>query len=363
MKKVEEIKGVYITDTAYVVKIRKQSKTGTISTSKSFRFYKSEQSKRDALREALAYQEVELESIQTHGIAAKQNINIITLSDVLDDYYSSPDCLGLKSRIQEQNKIKNLQLTKLANKPIAKLSQMDYDKLQTTMQEAGRQNSTIQRYQNTISVAIKLFNRKYGAGIPQPDFKPLKVANRRTETISKSEFETVLQHIKQEPTKTILECLFYSGARRSEITNLRIEYLKKDDKGLLSATLPTSKNDDPRHLFFNAYCSKKLEQQIGGRKTGFVFLWNGEHVNKDLATRAWVRARNIASKDNPDLAKYTVHTLRHSWITRLVNNTDLNILQIQALTAHKTTSMVKRYYQARHETMKENISDFLESDL
>ncbi len=108
---------------------------------------------------------------------------------------------------------------------------------------------------------------------------------------------------------TIIQLLWDSGARISEVTNLKIENFDSIQKFL---TLKNTKNHQDRIIPITEDMTRRLEKLISGRREGYIFRGRGENPMSRLSAYLALKRRVVASGVNKNIRP---HTFRHHWIT------------------------------------------------
>ena len=123
-----------------------------------------------------------------------------------------------------------------------------------------------------------------------------------------------------------------TAMRRAEIA--RLEW-RDIDIAKRRAIVRRSKNGTRRAVPLSRGAVAVLE--FVAHRTGSVF-----RVSADSISQHWARARDaLGIKD------LHFHDLRHESISRLFERTDLDMLEIKAISGHKTTAMLARYTHLR----------------
>lgn len=123
-----------------------------------------------------------------------------------------------------------------------------------------------------------------------------------------------------------------SAMRRSEILSLRWPDVFLDERFV---RLHDSKNGEPRDVPLSTQAAVTLSA-LPRNPDGRVFPITGEALKK-----AFTRACERASLENLHF-----HDLRHEATSRIATRLD-NILELSAVTGHKTVQMLNRYYHPR----------------
>jgi integrase/recombinase XerD len=151
--------------------------------------------------------------------------------------------------------------------------------------------------------------------------------------------------------KAILELLYSSGLRASELCRLTLEDWEVDQiriqqgKGRKTRTIPTTK--EATH-WINSYISL-----YRGRKKGLLFLTlQGKKLNRDtlrLMIKQYVKKTNIRS--------ITTHSIRHACATHLFER-GANLRLIQEVLGHSTIASTQRYTHLSSSAMQSQFKEF-----
>lgn len=131
-----------------------------------------------------------------------------------------------------------------------------------------------------------------------------------------------------------IEMLIYTGARLSEITSLKWEYIDFENKRI---NLPDSKTGF-KVIPLSEYAIKLLKE-IPDNKAGYVFKGIGVTGHIVCVKRAW---RRILERAGLAESKWRIHDLRHSFASQAVSN-GVSLPLVGAMLGHKTPQTTARY--------------------
>lgn len=154
------------------------------------------------------------------------------------------------------------------------------------------------------------------------------VPKGRTRRLKPGEEEKLLK-AAPEGFALVIRFALVSAMRRSEISDLRWENV---DLKRRVVVLPNTKNDEVRSVPLAPDALKTLKT-LHPRAEGSVF-----NLKPNSFTQNMIKARHEAGIDD-----LTFHDLRHEAISRLFEDTDLDMMEIRAITGHKTLQMLARY--------------------
>lgn len=202
-------------------------------------------------------------------------------------------------------------------------------------------------------VAIKIFFRfLLGRGITQTDPAEVltlpRVERYLPETLNELQVQGLLeslngQHDLQPRNRAMIELLYASGLRISELTNARLENLdlaqgviRVTGKGNKTRLVPVgSKAREALETYLRVERPKLVSKRSGSE----VFL--SRHGKKLTTSRIWQIVKAAAAAAGLDQNVYP-HLLRHSFATHLLSNgADLRV--IQELLGHADISTTQIY--------------------
>jgi integrase/recombinase XerD len=207
--------------------------------------------------------------------------------------------------------------------------------------QAGRSRS----YQNQAVNALKLyyrtqFNRNIGLDValrPKPERKLPNV-------LSQDEVRRLLTSFLNQKHKTIFYLIYSGGLRISEAAGLRLQDI---DSSRSVIRIRNSKGAKDREIPLSAKALEQLRTYYREYKPG-EYLFEGQSGGP-YSTRSIQALFRRALKDTGIRKKATVHTLRHSYATHLLENgTDIRI--IQELLGHRSSKTTELYTYVSRQT-------------
>ena len=155
--------------------------------------------------------------------------------------------------------------------------------------------------------------------------------------------------------KAILELLFSTGLRVSEIANLKIEQvnLKRDEFTV------RGKGDKPRLVFLSENAKNAIKKYLDKRLdlTPFIFVSHdraksGRAEQKAITSRSIERLVERYAKEAGITKKITPHTLRHTFATDLLL-AGADIRSVQSLLGHESITTTQIYTHITDKQLKE----------
>ncbi|MFA5022517.1 MAG: site-specific tyrosine recombinase/integron integrase [Patescibacteria group bacterium] len=189
-----------------------------------------------------------------------------------------------------------------------------------------------------------------------------KMPARQVDFLEGSDLERLLDtplktdelRIIQLRDKAILELLFSTGLRVSELANL-----KKDQINLAKEEFTVRGKGDKLRIVFLANQTKYfLKQYLEGRRDLSPYLLvradkaKGKQEPKNLTPRSIQRLIKKYSKAAGITKKVTPHTMRHSFATDLLIN-GADIRSVQAMLGHSSITTTQIYTHITNQQLKE----------
>ncbi len=158
--------------------------------------------------------------------------------------------------------------------------------------------------------------------------------------------------------KAILELLYASGLRVSELVSLDVNSIDMDSKSIIVL----GKGKKERLVLFGEYAKNALLKYFDVREQ---LLSNDEECDAlflnfrggRLTDRSIRRVVNIHIEDAGLLLKISPHSLRHSFATHMLNN-GADIRDIQEFLGHSSLAATQRYTHVSVQEMLESYDKF-----
>ena len=234
-----------------------------------------------------------------------------------------------------------IRLKAIARRPISQLNMLVLTptKIAEYRDERLKQVSsgTVIRELSYLSSIINHARREWGINIANPVnlVKKPPTPKGRTRILSNEEKVRLMRVLEDAPKNILSIWMPYlvkfaleTAMRQAEICTLMWANVDLDKR---TAYLPITKNGESRYVPLSSAAIKilnELPRSIDGR----VFP-----VNRSSVSVTFTRNARIANVEN-----FRFHDLRHTAITAMAEKLP-NVLELSAVTGHKTLSMLKRY--------------------
>lgn len=209
-------------------------------------------------------------------------------------------------------------------------------------------------YQNQIISAIKLFyNIQLGI---EADFNQIERPIRGRplpEVFSVQEVERLLKSIRSLKGKVMLSLIYACGLRRSELINLRLNSIDSDRKML---KVVEAKGNKDRLVPLPESLIEKLREYYKAYRP-LKWLFEGNERGKQYSATS-LREFFIKAKKSAGLTKkLTLHSLRHSYATHLLEN-GVDLRFIQEMLGHKSSKTTEIYTHVTTKSIEKIRSPF-----
>jgi integrase/recombinase XerD len=191
-------------------------------------------------------------------------------------------------------------------------------------------------YQNQCISGIKKFLMYKGIGMEELEIHRPKKERKLPIVLSVEEVKSILENTRNIKHKTLLSLLYSAGLRIGEALNLKVSDI--DSKRML-IFIDQAKGKKDRYTLLSDNFLKLLRDYYKAY-TPKIYLFEGQYGGQYTHTSAQAVLRKSMFKSNIR-KKATLHSLRHSFATHLLEN-GTDIRYIQELLGHSSpkTTMI-----------------------
>jgi len=233
----------------------------------------------------------------------------------------------------------NKKLLEHANKNPDEIIQQDIKNFLADKMNDRASSSTILFLASIKFAYSSLLQKDPTSGIKRP-----KSEKKIPSVLTKDEVTKLINSSSTSKSKLIIQLLYSSGLRVSELVNLRKQDL---DFNQNTGWVRAGKGKKDRMFFLSKKLVNKLKKYIDKRKDwNFVFSQNSPLTTRNIqkiVQKAAAKA-NINKQVHP-------HTLRHSFATHLMD-AGVDIRKIQILLGHQSISTTQLYTHISNEQLK-----------
>ena len=209
-------------------------------------------------------------------------------------------------------------------------------------------NGAVIRELAFISSIINQARREWGINMtnPVPLVKKPSTPAGRNRILNEAELNRLLEACKPRVKNgniwvyPLVQFALATAMRRGEILGLRWSDINFEKR---TAFIPMTKNGMPRTVPFSSKAIELL-QQLPRSMSGYVYPIEGPTLSASFH-----RARTKAK-----LEDFHFHDIRHMAITRMAEKLP-NLIELSAVSGHKSLAMLKRYYHPNPEQLAEKL--------
>ncbi|MBQ9012626.1 MAG: tyrosine recombinase [Bacilli bacterium] len=244
------------------------------------------------------------------------------------------------------------------NKKIFDLTKEDMQEYVDHLIANGKSNSTISRSAASIKSLYRyLLNKKLAEVNIAEDIKLPKVSRKEPMILTDSEIERLLEQpdtseLKGQRDKTMLEVLYATGIRVTELISLRLE-----DVNLINGFIRVKKKNSERHIPLGKLALKSLKEYMENvrpllirsedEKTLFINT-NGQKMTRQGYWKILKQYKDQAKIDK----EITPHTIRHSFAVHMLEN-GAEVKTVQELLGHTDVASTMLYTQIANMSTKD----------
>ena len=244
-----------------------------------------------------------------------------------------------------------IRLKALARRPIAKLNMVALTPQKIAQHRDERLKeiapATVIRELSYFSSIITYARKEWGININTPVALVARPKNPqgRSRILDAAETNALFEALRPSGRRSIwmlplVRLALETAMRRSELLGLRWEHI---DLGRRTIFLQLTKNGTSRTVPLSTHAIQILTE-IPRNIDGRVFP-----VTHEVVSQAFNRARRQAG-----VKDIRFHDLRHMAITRLAEKLP-NLIELSAVSGHKSLAMLKRYYHPNAELLAEKL--------
>lgn len=283
---------------------------------------------------------VEAEDPEKGENLAKRKTLLLLFRDAAEEYITMLRKTGGNNIHQKHQQLRDHLTPFFGMTSVTKITTEQVDTYKNERLLAGGTKSTIN---SELAVLSHLYSKmkEWGRCMNQPFLcKKFKNQNNKIEVFSAEQCQLLLDSAKEDVdpfTYMFILLGLNTGMRHSEILSLRYEYINYD---MTRIFLPETKTG-ARHQPFPKGLIALLQQHQSTLEepNGWVFPANSKTGHRTYMKKQFARTVERAGLD---VRRYTPHTMRHTAITRLIEDgTPLEV--VRNVSGHKTLQMVMRY--------------------
>jgi integrase len=200
---------------------------------------------------------------------------------------------------------------------------------------------------NLLNRVLKTATMDWGialpGGLPTAQVRKPAKPQGRNRRVSEEEITKILATTESAELRTIIVLAVETGMRRNELASLTWEEI---DLKKQTAHLPKTKTDVPRTVPLSKAAVVALKG-VGPQDDGRIFSLQAESMSQAFERACAPHRANIVG--------VRFHDLRHEATSRLFEK-GLNVMEVAAITGHKTLDMLKRYTHLKAEDLAKKLN-------
>ncbi|MFD2724600.1 tyrosine-type recombinase/integrase [Hyunsoonleella rubra] len=239
------------------------------------------------------------------------------------------------------------------------LKTVNKEEIEGFIYELIQKNKISESYQNQIINAIKAYY-EHALCMPREYYDVQRPKKRLSipNVLSKEEVLKIVQAPKNIKHRAILQTIYGSGLRVSELINLRIVDVHSNEGYLF---IKDSKGKKDRKTILSEHLILLLRDYYKQNKPAY-WLFEGQNGGQYSPTSIRAIFRK-AVKDTNTNPWATVHTLRHSFATHCIEN-NVNMRHLQTMLGHnspKTTEIYTKTIAINNKTVTSPLDSLLKN--
>lgn len=156
-----------------------------------------------------------------------------------------------------------------------------------------------------------------------------------SKTITSDEYRQLIEGARSTRQRLMIEFLYYTGCRVSEMTNARLDWCKVNGHVVYIKIM--GKGRKQREIRIDSYLFDEIRDEFRGQ----VYLFEtsgGKPVRSEYASNQIANlAKSILGR------RVSAHKLRHTWATRMVKANE-PLQAVSAYLGHSTTAITNSFY-------------------
>ncbi len=233
------------------------------------------------------------------------------------------------------------------NKPVEQITKGDVVGYLAHKKEKECNNATL----SLIHASMKYLFKKMLKMNVLEEIKIPKKSKSLPKVLTKDEIRLLFQNTKHGRNRLMLQFMYGSGCRVSEVVKIKVEDLNMKER---TATIRSGKGDKDRFIILSKEWVSDMKRYLDKKKIKSEFVFSKKN-GKNLTTDTIQRIVRKAAKKAGITKHVTPHSLRHSYATHLLE-AGTNIRYIQSLLGHSNLNTTQVYTNVANEQLKKVIS-------
>lgn len=252
---------------------------------------------------------------------------------------------------------------KFCNKKITSITEVDIKKYLKELTNENEEKTSVARNISSLRTFYKfLMIEKIVSNDPMENIELPKLSKRLPNTLDEEDINKLLD-IKlidefSIRNKAMLELMYATGLRVSELVNLKIHDINLDmalvktlGKGSKERIIPIG---DYALYYLKEYMINYRSSMLKKEYNDYLFLNNH---GKQMTRQGFFKILKKIAQENDIKKDFSPHTLRHSFATHLLNH-GADLRSIQELLGHSDISTTQIYTHVSNKQLRNNYDEF-----
>jgi site-specific recombinase XerD len=288
-------------------------------------------------------------TLSNYNVTKIESFNLTTIEDYNDNllkrYIIKKDISGISKSSIEQYVRETKKFLFTINKKACDVTTQDAENyLVTYKYQYGVSNTTLNNMRIFINnFFIFLFNEEVISRNPFDKVTSIKNDTIRDKAISKSEEEKLYAACNNFRDRAILETLFATGCRVSELVNIKI-----NDIDFINKTIDViGKGNKPRTVCISEKALFHIQRYLNNRQINSEYLFVNNHKPFKKLSISGVQSILKSLELKTGLTNIHPHRFRSTFATRLIDS-GMSIQQVSKLLGHSSVDTTMIYYRGNY---------------
>ena len=191
---------------------------------------------------------------------------------------------------------------------------------------------------------------------PAINITPIKYERKHKKPMSQLDLEKVRSACKTNREKAIVEMLYSTGCRVSELQHLNISEINFETKEVMLF----GKGNKHRVSYLNAKAEISLRNYLKERTDNdeALFVYNKKPYSRLKKSGIELIIKNIVNRTNGVDVHVTPHMKRHTTATHSLNH-GMNVVEVSKLLGHESIETTMQYISTSSESIKNNYQKYV----
>jgi integrase len=282
----------------------------------------------------------------------------MTLAEGMDRYTVEVVKLSKSDGTRELSTYKRLMAFFGADTLLSQISAARVSEFKRQLLEDGMKPASINRYTANLRAILYRAQEEWGALATVPKISALEAKNGRLRFLDEEEEARLLHHAPLY-LRRLITFLIGTGARRGEALNLTWGDVDLASNARAAVTFIKTKNGEDRRVPLPNPVRDLLvtmRREAGNpSKKDRVFTWVRRGTDEAVAYKTDPKTVFDRARRDAKLEDITIHTLRHTYASRLVVK-GVPIAHVSKLLGHRKIQMTMRYAHLAHQGLDDAVA-------